>query len=162
MRPDKTAFALDALGVECLGPGPIAPDGLPARGRKFQRIDYADYDLARGPIGANLPATEHVMYTNCLPVAARPGAEVLVDVILSEFDRTYQHFMSHNQAPSSGRVGSATIVRNGNSLYFAHKIFEQYSQYARRGSSGCSSTAWTCCCPSQRCVTTGRAPCWRP
>jgi hypothetical protein len=130
LRADKSGFALEALGVECLGPGPIAPDGLPARGRKFQRIDYADYLLPRGRIGAGLPETEHVMYTNCLPVKARPGAEVLVDVILSEFDRTYQHFVSHNQTPSSGRVGSAGIVRNGDSLYFAHKIFEQYSQYA--------------------------------
>jgi hypothetical protein len=130
LRADQTGFALDALGVDCLGPGPIAPDGLPARGRKFQRIDYADYLLPRGPIGAGLPQTEHVMYTNCLPVKARPGSEVLVDVILSEFDRTYQHFVSHNQTPSSGRVGSAGIVRTGNSLYFAHKIFEQYSQYA--------------------------------
>ena len=130
LRADKTGFALQALGVDFLGPGPIAPDGLPARGRKFQRIDYADYVLPRGPIGAGLPETEHVMYTNCLPVAARPGAQVLVDVILSEFDRTYQHFVSHNQSPSSGRVGSAAIVANGSSLYFAHKIFEQYSQYA--------------------------------
>jgi hypothetical protein len=130
MHAGKTDFALDALGVACLGPGPIAADGLPARGRKFQRIDYADYLLPRGPIGAGLPATEHVMYTNCLPVRAQPGAEVLVDVILSEFDRSFQHFVSHNQSPSSGRVGSAGIVRNGNCLYFAHKIFEQYSQYA--------------------------------
>ena len=129
LSPDKTGFALDALGVDCLGPGPIAPDGQPARGRKFTRIDYADYLLPRGPIGQGLPQTEHVMYTNCLPVAARPGAEVLVDVILSEFDRTYQHFVSHNQSPSSGRVGSAGIVRNGQCLYFAHKIFEQYAQY---------------------------------
>ena len=90
---------------------------------------FADYLLPRGPIGAGLPATEHVMYTNCLPVAARPGAEVLVDVILSEFDRSYQHFVSHNQTPSSGRVGSAGIVRHGHCLYFAHKIFEQYAQY---------------------------------
>jgi len=125
----KTDFALDVLGVTCLGPGPLAADGLPARGRKFQRIDFADYLLPRGAIGAGLPATEHVMYTNCLPVAARPGAETLVDVIRSEFDRSYQHFVSHNQSPSSGRVGSAGIVRSGNCLYFAHKIFEQYSQY---------------------------------
>jgi len=130
LKPDQSGFALDALGVDLLGPGPIAPDGLPARGRKFAHIDYADYLLPRGPIGAGLPGTEHVMYTNCLPVQARAGAEVLVDVILSEFDRTYQHFVSHNQTPSSGRVGSAGIVRQGNCLYFAHKIFEQYSQYA--------------------------------
>jgi len=126
----KTDFALDALGVTCLGPGPLAADGLPARGRKFARIDYADYLLPRGPIGAGLPATEHVMYTNCLPVQARAGAEVLVDVIQSHFDRSYQHFVSHNQTPSSGRVGSAGIVRHGQCLYFAHKIFEQYAQYA--------------------------------
>ena len=130
LNADKSAFTLAALGVDCLGPGPTAPDGLPARGRKFAHADFAEYVVPRMPIGKGLPETELVMYTKGLEVAARPGADVLLDVVLSEFDRTYQHFCSHNQSPSSGRVGSAAVVRTANSLYFAHKIFELYSQYA--------------------------------
>ncbi|MCL4562755.1 MAG: beta-galactosidase trimerization domain-containing protein [Chloroflexi bacterium] len=132
MNPEKTQFALMQLGVECLGPGPIAPDGLPARGRKFDRCNYADYILPKGAVGKGLPETEHVMYTRCVDVSALPGSEILAPVILSVFDRTYQHFSSHNQSPSSGRVGSAGIVRSGNTIYFAHKIFELYAQYATR------------------------------
>jgi hypothetical protein len=48
------------------------------------------------------------------------------------FDRTYLHFCSHRQTPSSGQVGDPAIVRRGNSIYFAHPIFTQYNQNAPR------------------------------
>ena len=132
MNPQKTGFTLPALGVECAGPGPIHSDGLPARGRVFERYDYADYILPRGDIGKGLPQTEHVMYTKCLDARPLPGSTVLADVILPEFYRSYQHFCSHAQAPSSGKVGSAAVVQNGSVIYFAHKIFDLYAEYAPR------------------------------
>jgi hypothetical protein len=130
MNPEKTAFTLKALGVENSGPGPIASDGAPARGRVFTRDDFADFILPRGEIGKGLPQTEHVMYTKCLEARATEGSHVLADVILPEFYRSYLHFCSHAQAPSSGKVGSAAVVRNGNVIYFAHKIFDLYAQLA--------------------------------
>jgi len=120
---------LGELGVECVGPGPIAPDGLPARGRKFPSADYADYILPQGEVGKGLPKVEHVMYTRSVEVKPVAGAGVLAPVVLSYFDRSYRHFCSHQQSPSSGKVGSAGIVRNGPCIYFAHKIFELYGQY---------------------------------
>lgn len=129
MNAEKTAFALEALGVELLGPGPLAPDGKPARGRKFDRCDYADYLLPREALAKGLPCVEHVMYTRSAEVKAMPGSEILADVVASAFDRTYRHFCSHNQSPSSGQVRSAGVVQTGDCVYFAHKIFELYAQY---------------------------------
>ena len=63
---------------------------------------------------------------------ALPQSEVLSEVILPYFNRTYDHFCSHAQTPSSGKRGYAGIVKNGNVIYFAHPIFRLYNRYAPR------------------------------
>jgi hypothetical protein len=73
-----------------------------------------------------------VMYIHGMEVAAEAGAEVLVHKVLPYFDRSYRHFCSHRQAPSTGRPGSPAVVRKGNAIYFAHPIFTQYNQNAPR------------------------------
>jgi hypothetical protein len=129
MNKEKTEFALDALGVRCVGPGPVAADGKPARGRKFPHCDFADYILPHGEVGKGLSEVEHVMYTRGVEVAPAAGAEVLAPTVQSYFDRSFRHFCSHRQTPSSGKEGPAGIVRDGNCIYFAHRIFELYGQY---------------------------------
>ena len=42
------------------------------------------------------------------------------------FDRTYEHFCSHRQSPSSGASAGAAIVRRGNVIYFSSPLFTQY------------------------------------
>lgn len=128
----KTEFALRALGVRLRGEGPRDLDGELVRGRHFPRADYTQYVLPTGEIGRGLPQTEHAMYIRGLDVRAVPGSDVLADVVLPFFDRTYKHFCSHRQTPSSGEVGSAAIVRRGRVVYFAHPIFTQYNQNAPR------------------------------
>jgi len=56
----------------------------------------------------------------------------LADRVASYFDRTYRHFCSHNQTPSSGEVAGPAVVRNGQSIYFSQPIFTQYAQNAPR------------------------------
>jgi len=116
LRPDGGAFALDGLGVALKGDAPYSPDFL----------------LPKGKIGKGLPETEHVMYMQGMEVEALPGAEVLTDVILPYFNRTYKHFCSHRHTPSSGKVGYPGIVCKGRAIYFAHPIFTQYNQNAPR------------------------------
>jgi hypothetical protein len=67
-----------------------------------------------------------------LEVTAESGSTVLAKGILPYFYRTYKHFCSHRQTPSSGKPGYDAIVRNGNVIYFAHPIFRQYHQNAPR------------------------------
>lgn len=108
-----------------------ASGGL-VRGRRYVRGDYVDYILPQGAVGAGLPETEHAMYLKGVQVEAQPGSEVLAPVIRSHFDRTYRHFCSHRQTPSSGETAYAGIVRSGSVIYFAHPIFTQYQQNAPR------------------------------
>jgi len=128
----QSEFALRALGVRLMGEGPRELDGTPVRGRHYDRADYADYVLPRGQIGRGLPETEHAMYMRGVEVEAAPGSDVLADLIVPYFPRTYKHFCSHRQTPSSGRAGGPAIVQRGRAIYFAHPIFSQYDRNAPR------------------------------
>jgi hypothetical protein len=88
--------------------------------------------VPRGAIGEGLPETEHAMYLRGLRVEAADGTEVLAERVDSYFDRTWAHFCSHLQTPSSGRAGGPAIVRGQRSVYFAHPVFTQYDRNAPR------------------------------
>jgi hypothetical protein len=67
-----------------------------------------------------------------MPVGPQADTVVLAEGYTSYFDRTYEHFCSHRQTPSSGRTGTPAVVQNGNTIYFAHPIFMQYRRNAPR------------------------------
>ncbi|MEM2961326.1 MAG: beta-galactosidase trimerization domain-containing protein, partial [Candidatus Bathyarchaeia archaeon] len=110
----KTDFALKELGVKLRGPAPFSPDFI----------------IPRGEIGKGLPETEHVMYMRGLEVKLEQDSQVLADVVVPYFNRTYKHFCSHRHTPSSGKVGYPGIIRNGRIIYFIHPIFTQYHKNA--------------------------------
>lgn len=125
LEPGLSDFAAGALGVHRAdeGPLPVFDD---------TRHDHCDYVLPRGVIGAGLPETEHAMYLRGLAVDAVEGAEVLAERVEPYFDRSWRHFCSHLQTPSSGRTGSPAIVRGAGTIYFAHPVFTQYDTNAPR------------------------------
>lgn len=128
--PDKTAFGLDALGVEIASEGPRDAAGELVRGRVFERTDYVEYILPRGEVGRGLPPTEHVLYIRGMDVRALPGSEALADIVPSYFDRTWEHFCSHRHTPSAGQAGNPAVIRNGNAIYFSSPIFTLYQKVA--------------------------------
>lgn len=125
LDPELRDFALSALGVRRADDGPLPVFADP-------RHDHCDYLLPRGAIGEGLPETEHAMYMRGLAVEPTDGAEVLAERVDSYFDRTWEHFCSHLQTPSSGRPGTPAIVRSERSVYFAHPVFSQYELNAPR------------------------------
>lgn len=114
LNREKTAFALKSLGLDWVGDAPYSPDFI----------------VPKEPLLRGLKPTEHVMYLKGAEVKPRGDAEVLADVVVPFFNRTYEHFSSHRHTPSAGKVGYPGIVRNGNAIYFAHPIFTQYHQNA--------------------------------
>jgi len=116
LSPDGEGFAVKELGVELVGEAPYSPDFLvPAAGSASQ-----------------LPATEHVMYLRGLEVQATPGAQFQARVAVPYFNRTFEHFCSHNHTPSRGEGDRAGIVQNSSCVYFSHPIFTQYAKNAPR------------------------------
>ncbi|MEW6402863.1 MAG: hypothetical protein AB1649_13760 [Chloroflexota bacterium] len=65
-----------------------------------------------------------------MDVEAEPGSETLANKVLAYFDRTYRHFCSHRQTPSSGQVGRPAVIKNGRVIYFANPIFSEYNAVA--------------------------------
>ena len=130
MNAEKTEFALEALGVTLTDEGPRDRSGELTRGREYERGDYCEYIIPTGDIGKGLPETEHVIYIRGTAVAADADATVLAEITPSLFDRTYEHFCSHRQTPSSGTSAGAAIVRVGNAIYFSSPIFTQYYHLA--------------------------------
>lgn len=132
MRADKRGFGYAALGVTLQSEGPRDATGELVRGRVYPRGDYVEYIVPAGPVGAGLPEAEHVLYLHGADVAVAPEAEVLAWKVKPYFDRTYRHFCSHRQAPSSGEEGGPAIVRNGRAIYFSNPIFREYDAIASR------------------------------
>lgn len=112
---DQDMFRLKALGIAL-------------RGQAFYSPDFV---MPQDEIGKGLPQTEHVMYMRGLEVEL-DGAKLLADGIVPYFNRTWEHFCSHNHTPSAGRTSYPAIVQNGRAIYFMHPIFKQYNHNAPR------------------------------
>ncbi len=123
MNPARTEFTLPLLGVS-LAEG----DAPEMRGKIFEQGDYCEYLIPNEAVRGTLANTEYVMYTKGMPVKPQKGTQILAEGIPSYFDRTYRHFCSHRQTPSSGKKGTPAVVQKGKVIYFAHPIFTQYRQ----------------------------------
>jgi hypothetical protein len=67
-----------------------------------------------------------------MDIEPEPRVEVLANKVSSYFDRTYKHFCSHRQTPSSGQVDGPAVIRKGRAIYFANPIFTEYIILAPR------------------------------
>ncbi|MGF7060901.1 alpha-amylase family protein [Brassicibacter mesophilus] len=114
----KSRFAIDLFGVEYKGKAPYSPDFI----------------VPQNEIGYGLYNTEYVMYLQGLEVKPIQESEVLAYVNIPYFNRTEEHYCSHQHTPSSGKIGYPGIIKNGEAIYFAHPIFTQYS---KNGSGWC-------------------------
>jgi hypothetical protein len=132
MNVEQSAFTLDALGVSLVDNGAHDAQGQLVRGRPYSKGDYLDYLRPGNSLRKGLWDTDYAMYMRGMAVAADAGSEVLAETVSSYFDRTWAHFCSHRQTPSSGQVSGPAVVRKGNAIYFAHPIFGQYHRNAPR------------------------------
>ena len=120
LTPDKDRFALPSFGLEAIGPAPHQPD----------------YVRALPALRANLADTEYVFYDRAFQVRPLPGTQTLAEVYAPYFERTWDHFCSHQHAPMdpSQPAGypAATMNAAGNVIYFAHPILQGYRKKAVR------------------------------
>jgi hypothetical protein len=115
LNPEGTGFAVPELGVQLIGDAPYSPDFI-----------------LPGSLTEALPDVPHVMYLRGLEVAPAADAEVLCPVVKPYFNRTWEHFCSHQHTPAEGLAGYPGVVRRGRCVYFAHPVFSLYHQYAPR------------------------------
>lgn len=101
----------------------------PVKGRFIARNGYADYIIPNDKIGKSLYNTEYVMYAKGIETIA-DGGKCLVKAYAPVFNRSYKHFSSHLQSPSSHKEAYDAVILNkkGNAIYFSHPIFEIYNK----------------------------------
>ncbi len=127
MNSNENEFLLAELGVSLQQK--MSPE---TKTKTREGIDYAEYILPGNKMGQDLADSEHVMYMKGQQIKAAENTEVLGETVASYFDRSWKHFCSHRQTPSSGEIDYPGIVKNGNCIYFAHPIFSQYNKNAPR------------------------------
>lgn len=130
LKPGSDMFARPEWGLSVQSEGPLDDSGLLARGRRYERHDFAQYVRAGSALQRNYGPCEHPIYLHGMDVGSGEGVERLADFIEPFFDRSYKHYMSHLQAPSSGRVGGGAVFRKGSLIYFASPIACQYEECA--------------------------------
>ena len=58
--------------------------------------------------------------------------QVMARFVPPYFYRSFEHFSSHRQAPSTHRLSDPAIIRRGNVIYFASPVFAIYNARAPR------------------------------
>lgn len=109
-------FALaDLMGVSYRGPAPFAPDYL--------RLDEALCD--------GIEPFDHVCELQGSQVSANDGAQVLARSGAPFFNRTWEHFCSHQYTPFAEASDDPVVVQQGGVIYVARPLFREYADSAR-------------------------------
>jgi hypothetical protein len=109
---DREEFAFD-IGAEHLGTSEYSPDFI----------------LPKDGLRANFVSTPVVMYVRSERIRATTG-ESLGEIYDPYFNRTYQHFCSHQHAPFREEPsGYDCGVRQGSIAYLAHPVFSLYRTF---------------------------------
>ncbi len=118
---DRAEFAFD-LGATYEGLSPCyPPDNEPNRGH--------DYLLPVPELCAAFVNRPQVMYERSHRIRVTKG-ESLGQIFDPYFNRTWEHFCSHQHTPNQGQPsGFDCGVRHGNIIYFAHPVFRNYRAY---------------------------------
>jgi len=118
---NRSEFAFD-LGAAYEGLSPYyPPDNEPNRGH--------DYLLPVPELRAAFVNRPQVMYERSHRIRATIGSS-LGQIYDPFFNRTWEHFCSHQHTPNQERPsGFDCGVRHGNLLYFAHPVFRNYRAY---------------------------------
>lgn len=107
--------------------------GCDPHGRAYERNDFADYLVPRGPLGRDLPETPHVMYLRGREVIPGPEGRVELAITPSFFDRSPRRYCSHQQSPPDrSRQGLPGVISTDRSLYFCHPLFTTYFERSPR------------------------------
>ena len=81
-------------------------------------------------VAFSVPNMDHVLYERGFRMKPIAGAVTLCSVVKPYFERSYEHFCSHNQTPPDKLSPYAAVVQNGRVITFAFPIFTAYGKHA--------------------------------
>jgi len=103
------------MGVHLVGPAPYAPD----------------YLVLGQELGKGLDAMSHVCEQQGVQIEAGDDTQVLAWSGYPYFNRTWDHFCSHQYAPMARVSDDPVIVQKDNVIYIARPLFTEYAMTGR-------------------------------
>ena len=114
LNPVRSAFALDAWGLDFIGPE-----------------EYnVTFFTASAPVARDLPAMPTTIYETGIAMTARDGAEVLAELHKPYFNRHWDGFHGNVYIPPDKTLERPAAARSGNVLHFSFPIFASYHRHA--------------------------------
>jgi hypothetical protein len=120
--PQTKAFKINGVPVTSVEAAPTVPSYL--------RLDAALAGDQHPVFGEPLASDyDYVFYEQAYTVKAVPGASGMGDLRRALFNRTWEHFTSHQHAPVGDSLNSPLVVCQGNVMYFAAPLFGAYRNH---------------------------------
>ncbi len=108
----------------------VVDPGAALTGRSASNPDYllATKLTPRVPVSSPI-----VIHGGAWEIKPARGTRILIDRRITYFNRTWDHFCSHQHAPDAPAAASpaAIINHDGNIAWFAHDIFTRYRRYGQ-------------------------------
>ncbi|HEY7417051.1 MAG TPA: beta-galactosidase trimerization domain-containing protein, partial [Ktedonobacteraceae bacterium] len=108
--------AFDGVPVRYVAPAPTVPSYL-----RLDQVLAGETELATD--------YDYAFYEQAHQVQPIEGASSYGTLRRALFNRTWEHFTSHAQAPVGESLGTPLIVEKGNVLYFAAPFFSAYRNH---------------------------------
>jgi hypothetical protein len=106
----------EEMGVHFAGQAPFVPD----------------YIVPGDGIAAQVDVKHTVSMLKGVQVNPGPGVEVLAWSGKPYFNRTWEHFCSHQYTPLEKVTDDPVILQKGKVIYMARALFSEYAQFSRR------------------------------
>lgn len=121
LDPASGLFQLEAVPVRYLHPAPTVPGYL--------RLDERLQTLPGGLSDEMAADYDYIFYGQTHVVQPLPGATAYGDLRAALFNRSWHHFMGHQNAPAGSSLEAPVAVRSDRVLYLAAPLFSGYRQH---------------------------------
>jgi hypothetical protein len=97
------------------------------------RAEYTpDYLVLEPELGQAIEPMHHICTLPGARVSTGDGAQILAYSGAPYFNRTWQHFSSHQYSPMERITSEPVITQKGNVIYIARPLFSEYAGTSRR------------------------------
>lgn len=130
LKPDGSGFAID-LGITYGGEDEYAVPFLKPGadfGVGLKPTEYACYsERGKNQQPQDVKAEDMIHDVRGRRVSAKPGSSVIAEMVAPYFNRTWDHYCSHQHAPSTGKAYAPAVVMTDSTGYISHPLFSLYA-----------------------------------
>ncbi len=130
LRQGGKILATGVSGLTADGKQVLLPElGIEPQGFSPFSVTYIRFGEQ---VSAGVPETDHVVYESGVRALPASSAQALASVVEPYFERTWDHFCSHNQTPSAELTPYLAAVLNGSTVYISYPIFSLFANYGNQ------------------------------